>query len=261
MPKISRGPARVGRHPVQQQHRQRVRLLAAGAGRRPDRHRPGRPAAGQLGQQVAGERLERVGVAEPGRLVRGERVHDLLAQARVAAPQPGDQAADVGLPDRAGDRGQPRLDQVLLARLQVDRAALPHHRGDEQEVGLGQAHRVTPSGCGARAEPARPRAAPIAGPTWSSGSNPLGQPGRGDRTGHPPDHAGRLVLGVDRAARLPDHPGRPAPRPCPSRSAPRPAPARPRPRRRPGTARRRPGGSSSPAGPRSGARWSRSPPA
>jgi hypothetical protein len=75
-----------------------------------------------------------VAVAEPGGLVGGQRLHHGLAEPLVAPAQQTDQAGDVGLADRADDRRQPRLDQILLAGLEIDRAPLAHHLGDEAEV-------------------------------------------------------------------------------------------------------------------------------
>jgi hypothetical protein len=113
---------------------------------------------------VLGDRLERVRVAEPRRLVRGQGVDDEVGDLRVAGPQPGDDTRDVPLADRPGDRGEPRLDEVLLAGLQVDGTALAHELRDEGEVRSLQGHVVT-----AAAEADRESAFASAGPIWGSG--------------------------------------------------------------------------------------------
>ena len=63
-----------------------------------------------------------------------------------------DELRDVGHAQLPGDRQQPRLDQVLLARLEHDRALLVHERADPVEAGGGEGHRGPPA-----------RIAPVAG--------------------------------------------------------------------------------------------------
>src|ERR1044071_3142993 len=62
------------------------------------------------------------------------------------ALQLAEELVDVGRADRPGDRDEPRLDQVFLARGQDDRRLLADQGGDERELRLGQGHRATAAG-------------------------------------------------------------------------------------------------------------------
>ncbi len=133
------------RQPVQQQHRQRVRLLPTRARRRPDDDRHGSSTSAA----TSGSRCSVN--ASNGCESRNHDVSFVVSASTtaslerwVAVAQPGHQTGDVLLAQRAGDRGEPGLDQVLLARLQVDRAALADHLGDEREVRRGQGHEPPP---------------------------------------------------------------------------------------------------------------------
>src|SRR3954468_22865616 len=132
---------------VLEQHGDRVRLLPAGAGGRPDLQALVRPALDEQGRQNrGGERGELVAVAEPRGLVRRQRLDDLP---RAVGAGPGahrlDVLRDVGDAHLPGDGQQPRLDEVLLARLQHDRALLVHERADPVETGGGEGHRGPPA--------------------------------------------------------------------------------------------------------------------
>src|SRR4051812_9650418 len=136
------------RQRVLEQHRDRVRLLPAGAGGRPDLQPIVGSAGGeQLRQHRRGERGERVTVTEPRGLVGGQRLDDLpgAVGAGLGAHRL-DVLRDVGDALPAGDRQQPRLDEVLLARLENDGALLVHERTDPVEAGGGEGHRGPPAG-------------------------------------------------------------------------------------------------------------------
>ena len=229
-----RGRRRASREPVEQQHRQRVGLLAAGAGRRPDASARAGPAPDQLGQQVL-RRAPGTGGVSRNHEVSFVVMASTTSVGERASPRRSraTSASTSRSPTVAGERRQPGLDEVLLAGLQVDGAALAHELGDEGEVGRGQGHR-------GHRPPRRPRrderGSRARGRSCGSGRTAVGQPGAGDGAGHAPDHAGRLVLGDDLAAGVPDRRRSRARRPGPCRSARRASTRR---RRRAATERNR----------------------
>ncbi len=107
-------------------HRDRVRLLAGRAGGAPDRELAlCLPPGDHLGEQLCPERFERVHVAEERGLVRGHRGDDLAVQpVRRPGTELGDQELERAEALLACHHRQPRLDQVLLARLEQNRRAL-----------------------------------------------------------------------------------------------------------------------------------------
>ena len=105
-----------------------------------------------------------------------------------------DELRDVGEAALPGDRQQPRLDEVLLARLEHDRALLVHERADPVEAGGGEGHRVPPATV---APDVRRTTGEVADDRLGDaveGQDLVGEAGLGDRAGHAPDDRGRLVL-------------------------------------------------------------------
>src|SRR3954467_9543531 len=128
---------------VLEQHRDRVRLLAAGAGGRPDLQALVRATRRQQRRHDGrGQRGERITVTEPGGLIGGERLDDAAgAVGGGAGADVLDELRDVAQALLPGDRQQSRLDEVLLARLEHDRALLVPERADPVEAGRGEGHR------------------------------------------------------------------------------------------------------------------------
>src|SRR5690606_34065243 len=93
---------------------------------------------------VLAERLEGRAVAEPRGLVGGQGLDDGVERTPVetTAPQRPDVGVDVGRRSGARERQDARLDQVLLAPVEVDRAASPHEVGHVLEALRGDAHRA-----------------------------------------------------------------------------------------------------------------------
>jgi hypothetical protein len=110
-----------------EQHREAVRLLPARACRGPDPDLLRVPAVlDERGQHHVGEGLVGRVVAEPGRLVDGERVDGLALLGRVDL-ESRDVRVDVGHSGRPCQWEQPRLGKVLLA------GAVDHRRLAQRE--------------------------------------------------------------------------------------------------------------------------------
>ena len=153
------------------------------------------------------------------------------------------------MPALPGDRQQPRLDEVLLARLEHDRALLVHELADPVEAGGGEGHRAPPDrvAAGGRRTPARCRV--IASGMRSSGQDLVGEAGLGDRRRACPRRRTSPGPGRRRCRRPARISAAPLRRRTPCRSGRRPGRRRRRRRRPSGTARRRRAGRSSPAAP------------
>src|SRR5438093_7798433 len=154
------------------QHRQAVGLLAAGATGRPDEERSRQALAlDQVRQHVGAETLERSHVSEPGRLVGGQRVDDLLVQrGRLFLTEGCYEFGERTQAGAANERIQPGDGEVLLPGLEHDRGALTHQVLDVPEVLFGEHHGPTPTGrwSGAVARPTSSRrsisaASPVSG--------------------------------------------------------------------------------------------------
>src|SRR5918998_3980157 len=226
-------PARGVGQRVLEEHRDRVRLLPAGAGRRPDLQPLGRAAGRQQGgQHRRGEGGERVAVPEPRRLVRGQRLDDPAGRLRAG---PGadrvDQLADVGQAHGAGDGQQPRLHQVLLARSEHDRALPVHQLAHPVEARRSEGHRRPPAGAVAAARagetvgPVMRRV--IASATRSSGSTSSAKPAVATAPGlpHTTEVAWSWTTTAPPASRMRPAPRRPS-EPMPVSTTPRTAPSK-----------------------------------
>ena len=134
-----RSPSTLARLPVSgrgvERDRDAVRLLAAGAGGAPDPQRCAPRASS------ASVREDGAGSAVNGSTSRKNDVSFVVSasttRTRSTGSRPPLQLADVGVdvraPSGAGQRQQPRLDQVLLAGVEDDRALGAHEVGDVGE--------------------------------------------------------------------------------------------------------------------------------
>ena len=92
-------------------------------------------AVDQIGNHHLAQGLERVMIAKERALGGDHRLDDLTAQtvARIAA-QLSDQLADRVQVSLAEDRREPAFDEVLLVRVEKDRAALIQQLADHVEI-------------------------------------------------------------------------------------------------------------------------------